>query len=57
MRFKIYKSRDSQYYFTIAGGNNEVLATSETYTRKASAQSAIDVIKGNATYATVIDLT
>jgi len=57
MRFKIYKSSNSQYYFTIAGGNNEVITTSETYVRKASAEHAISVIKANASNATVVDLT
>lgn len=57
MKFRIYRSTDGQYYFTATGGNNEVIVTSETYTRKASAQHAIVVLKGNAASATVIDLT
>ncbi len=57
MKFKIYRSTDGQYYFTATGGNNEVIVTSETYVRKSSAQHAINVIKGNAAGATVVDLT
>lgn len=58
MRFVIRKATNSQYYFTIsAGGNHEILATSETYVSKASARHAIDVIKGGAGGAQVIDLT
>lgn len=57
MRFVIRKASNNQYYFTISGGNHEVIATSETYVSKSSAQHAISVIKGNATAATVVDLT
>jgi uncharacterized protein YegP (UPF0339 family) len=57
MRFVIRKSANSQYYFTISAGNYEVLATSETYVSKASAQHAINVIRGGAGGAQVIDLT
>ncbi len=56
MRFVIRKSSNYQYYFTITGGNNEVIVTSETYVSKSSAQRAINVIKGNAAGATVVDL-
>lgn len=58
MRFTIRRSTNWQYYFTIsAAGNHEVLATSETYTSKASAQHAISLIKGGANGAQVVDLT
>jgi uncharacterized protein len=57
MRFIIRKSANNQYYFTISAGNYEVLATSETYVSKASAQHAISVIRGSAGGAQVIDLT
>lgn len=56
MRFVIRKASNLQYYFTITGGNDEVIVTSETYVSKASAQHAINVIKGNASGATVVDL-
>lgn len=34
MKFKIHKSTDNQFYWTLVGANGETLATSETYTRK-----------------------
>lgn len=56
MTFRIYRATNGQYYFTITGGNNEKMATSETYVSKSSAQHTINVIKGNAASAQVIDL-
>lgn len=56
MRFVIRRASNLQYCFTITGGNNEVIVTSETYVSKSSAQHAINVIKGNASGATVVDL-
>ena len=57
MSFVIRRSSNRQYYFTITGGNNEVIVTSETYVSKSSAQHAINVIRGNAAGAQVVDLT
>ena len=60
MRFKLQRSNDPQqpYYFEIqAAGNYETLATSEAYVSKADAEHAIDLIKGGAAGATVVDVT
>lgn len=57
MYFEIYRSSNNQYYFNIKGANHEPLASSETYTAKASAQNAINVIKAGAASARVIDNT
>ena len=60
MRFKLQKSNDAQqpYYFEIqASGNNETLATSETYVAKADAQHAIDLIKTEVGGSVVVDAT
>jgi len=57
MRFLIKRATNGQCYFTISGGNNEPMATSETYVNKSSAQHAINVIKDNAKDAQVVDLT
>ena len=52
----IKKSEKSgQYWFRIVASNGQVLASSEQYTRKQSAQEAIDSIKRNAANATVDD--
>ncbi|HEX8646591.1 MAG TPA: DUF1508 domain-containing protein [Thermoleophilaceae bacterium] len=45
------------YRARIKGGNNELMFLSEVYTTKASAQHAIDVVKANASFASVYDRT
>lgn len=57
MRFAIWKSKDGQFYFVGRGDNGETMVTSETYTRKASAQHAIKIIKEQAAKAVVLDMT
>lgn len=57
MYFVIRKSTDGQYYFVIKSDNNEVVATSETYYLKASAQKTIDSIRnGIKSNSMVIDI-
>jgi uncharacterized protein YegP (UPF0339 family) len=55
--FQIKKSSDAQYYFVLKGGNNEVIATSEMYTTKQSAQKGIRAIQTDAPGAEIKDLT
>jgi len=58
MRFVIYKSSNGQFYFVIKSNNGQVVATSETYTSKASAKSTIDSIKsGINSNTSVVDMT
>lgn len=57
MRFVIRRSSTASNYFTITGGNNEIMVTSENYISKSSAQHAINVIKGSAGNAQIVDLT
>ncbi|MCA1671850.1 MAG: YegP family protein [Actinobacteria bacterium] len=57
MRFIVRKASNAQYYFNIVAGNNEVVATSETYHQKASALSTIQSIKSSAGGAEVVDQT
>lgn len=45
--FRIHRSKDKQFYFTIVSRNRQVLATSETYTRKTSCIKAIESISYN----------
>ncbi|MBP1950287.1 YegP family protein [Virgibacillus litoralis] len=47
MYFVIKKSANGQYYFVIKSNNSQVVATSETYTSKQSAENTIDSIKTN----------
>lgn len=58
MYFVIRKASNGQYYFVIKAGNNETVATSETYYYKESAEKTIDSIKkGINTESPVVDLT
>jgi uncharacterized protein YegP (UPF0339 family) len=57
MRFEIRRSSNGQFYWLIVGGNNEVMAQSETMLAKSSCQSAIDRVKASASTAPVVDKT
>ncbi|MBJ7675582.1 DUF1508 domain-containing protein [Weissella confusa] len=58
MYFVIYKSSDSKYYFTIKSDNHEIVATSETYLTKWSAEKTIDSIKSGITSdSLILDMT
>ena len=57
MKFVIKKSSDGQFRFTLVASNGQVVATSETYSRKASALSTIASIQKNAAGAAVDDQT
>ncbi len=52
-KFKIEKSTDKQYYFTLQADNDEIIATSEMYTTKQSCTNGIDSVKKNASDAPV----
>ncbi|MEE8421331.1 MAG: YegP family protein [Dehalococcoidia bacterium] len=55
--FEVRRSSDDQYYFVLQADNNEIVATSWTYTRKQSCLEGIDVVKRIAPDATVNDTT
>lgn len=59
MRFEIYKSKDYQYFFVIRSiANGQIVATSETYTAKSSAEKTIESMKRRINSSTqVIDKT
>ncbi len=57
MTFKIRRSTNAQYYFTINATNGQTLATSETYWNKADCVAAAQSIKGSAGGATIQHLT
>lgn len=57
MKFTIYKDKGGQFRFRIVATNGNILASSEGYVAKASAQSAIDRIKSDAAGAAVVDET
>lgn len=55
MKFKIYKDKAGEFRFRIRATNGNILASSEGYKAKASAQNAIDRIKSDAATAPVVD--
>lgn len=58
MRFVIYRDVIGQYRWRCrAGGNNEIIAVSEGYKYKSSAEHAIALIMNYARNAEVVDLT
>ena len=57
MKFVVKKTSNNQYRFNLVASNGQTVATSETYTRKASALETIDSIKGRASGATIEDET
>ena len=57
MKFTIYKDKAGEFRFTIVATNGNILASSEGYSAKASAQGAIDRIKSDAATAAVVDET
>jgi uncharacterized protein YegP (UPF0339 family) len=57
MKFVIRKTSNGQFRFNLVAGNGQTVATSETYTRKASLMDTIDSIKGGVGGATVDDQT
>lgn len=42
--FKIHRSADKQFYFTLCSKNNKVLLTSEMYKRKENSKKGINAI-------------
>lgn len=57
MKFVVNRTSNNQYRFNIVAGNGQVVATSETYTRKAAAMDTIASIKQRVGAATIDDRT
>ena len=55
-KFELYKDSSGGFRFRLKAANGEVIATSESYTSKSSAQNGIDSVKSNAG-SPVVDLT
>lgn len=55
-KYELYKESAGGFRFRLKAGNGEVIATSESYVSKASAQNGIESVKTNADSPTV-DLT
>ena len=43
--FKIRKSVEGQYYFTLHAANNEIIATSEMYESKQGCENGIESVR------------
>ena len=56
-KFVLTKTSNGQFRFNLKAGNGEVIATSESYTSKASALGGIESVKKNAADAAVDDQT
>jgi uncharacterized protein len=56
MKFEIRRASGGQYYWRIVASNGQVLATSETYYTKASAQAAAESVRRDAGSAPISDL-
>jgi uncharacterized protein YegP (UPF0339 family) len=57
MKFVMKKTSNNQYRFNLVASNGQVVATSETYTRKASALDTIESMRKNVASATIDDQT
>jgi uncharacterized protein YegP (UPF0339 family) len=56
-KFEVYKDKKGQFRFRLKAANNQVIATGEAYTKKASCMNGIESIKKNAPKAEIVDLT
>ncbi|RWX78334.1 DUF1508 domain-containing protein [Neorhizobium lilium] len=56
-KFEIYKDKGGEFRFRFKAANGQTMFASEGYSSKASAVSAIESIKKNASGATVDDQT
>lgn len=55
--FTLFKGKDDQYYFNLKADNGEIIAQSEGYTSKQSAENGIASVRSNAPAASVDDQT
>ena len=56
-KFEIYEDKAGKFRFRLKAGNGQVIAVSEAYESKASAENGIESVKTNAPTATVDDQT
>ncbi|WP_082487084.1 YegP family protein [Leifsonia sp. Root112D2] len=55
-KFELYEDKSGHYRFRLKAGNGEVIAVSEAYNSKASAQNGIESVKKNAPDAAVVEV-
>jgi uncharacterized protein YegP (UPF0339 family) len=56
-KFEIYKDKKGQFRWRLLANNNQVIASGEGYTSKASCKNGIESVKKNAPKAAVEDQT
>lgn len=56
-KFEIFMGADGQFYFHLTAENGLIIAASQGYTTKQSAQNGIEAIKRVAAAAEIVDLT
>lgn len=56
-KLELYKDAGGKFRFRLKAGNGEIIASSEAYNSKASAQNGIESVKTNAPTAQIQDLT
>jgi hypothetical protein len=56
-KFELYKDKADKYRFRLKAANGEIIAVSEAYNQKASAENGIDSVRRNAQTAPISDLT
>ena len=57
MKFVMKRTSNNQFRFNLVASNGQVVATSETYTRKSSALDTIESMRKNVAGATIDDQT
>ena len=57
MKFVMKKTSNNQFRFNLVASNGQIVATSETYTRKASALDTIESMRKSVATATIDDQT
>jgi len=57
VKFVLKKTSNDQFRFNLVASNGQIVATSETYTRKQSALDTIESIQKNVAAATIDDQT
>ncbi len=55
-KFEIYKDASGSWRFRLKASNGEVIASSEAYSSKASAENGIESVKRNAPDAPVVEV-
>lgn len=53
-KFELYEDASGKWRFRLKAGNGEVIASSDAYASKASAENGIDSVKRNAPDAPVV---